>query len=153
MKSFQELLDDAEIVARDLLVRHGEIPQRVIGHKPDGSQVVLNVTPAPTAVGRHQQAMKVGDVLRERGVTSYVVMYEAWISDTENLGGDVSLPSEDPERVDAAVLEAHDALNRSIRYLRINRSGPAPTLIPMGQLRSEGTQPGGTYDGLLHEPQ
>ena len=111
--ALQALLDKAETMACDMLADRGEILPCVICHKADGESFIIAYDPAPTVMQRRFVALAIGKKLREANAAAYVVLHEVWIGDhpsREAAEGALvkGPPSKSPDRIDGALVEAHD---------------------------------------------
>ena len=159
--ALQTLLDKAETVACDMLADHGKVLPCVIGHKADGEDFVIAYDPAPTSMQRRFVALGIGKVLREQNATAYVVLHEVWILDSPSRqAAEAALakgsPSKQPDRIDGALIQAHNIAGMELRMFKIDRSGKKPSLVPF---HDPADDPGNAvknsssiWDGLLNDP-
>ena len=134
--TLQALLDKAESLACGMLTDHGKILPCVICHKADRESFIIVYDPAPTVMQRRFVALEIGKKLRETNAAAYVVLHEVWIGDhPSRQAAEAALvkgpPSKSPERIDGALIEAHDIASTEALMFKIDRSGKKPNLVPL----------------------
>ena len=159
--TLQALLAAAKTMACGMLADHGKILPCAICHKADGDSFIIAYDPAPTVMQRRFVALEIGKKLREANAAAYVVLHEVWIGDhPSRQAAEAALvkgpPSKSPERIDGALIEAHDIASTEALMFKIDRSGKKPNLVP---LYNPADDPGNAvtdrssiWDGLLDEP-
>ena len=152
MKDLKSLVAFAEKSARNIFKTLGTMPPCVFCRTADGNVFGIGWNTLPTAEQRRAAALAMGGMLREKDVVQYVVVTEAWTGWYKK-GEAFVAPSKAPDRGEAVFIEGYDAEgNEQLRVLSTDRSKRKPQLIV--DKNFEGTEQlgGGTYSGLLDEP-
>lgn len=149
MGTLKNLLIAGEKAAHEMIKELGQVPTHFLCETSDGGRLRVIFPSAPTAVERRRNAIEVGDRMRQEGVTAYAVIGEVWMAEHETKEELDVLPSQDPGRIEAVIVEAHDTHTKRYRVFRIDRSGEHPRLVRAKEFDEGNWHPGGTYDDLL----
>lgn len=143
------LLDAGEQLARLALDNDGQVPATLICARNNGETFLVGYDPPSTAYQERALVQQLGEWMRVQGVVRFVVVMECWMTEqNEGRGLPTVRPSQAADRMEALMLEAHDAMNCEPRLFRIDCSYQPPKLIPV-----EGIKPDisvGIWDRILN---
>ena len=139
--NLDDLLDEAQSRAEDMLRRHGRIFPLVLYIAADGNET--NVVPyGPPSKPIHVQVLArlIGNMIRKRGAVAYAVASE------------ISVGSPYPNRERHVGIQAHDAISRQTRFYVIQRATRSHRLIRYNGFYEVTWEHGDAWDNLLVDP-
>ncbi len=151
LNDLESMLDEAEAVVRDMLVKFSQVSPFLLCQPSDGEKFIVSYEAAPTLLESRMVALELGKKLREMRVARFVVVNEVWFTEA-GPGEPLRRPRHTSDGKEAVSLEAHDTTTVKLRMLLIEHADNRVELVHHKELQDVKPEPWGTWDDLLEAP-
>ena len=151
LNDLESMLDEAEVVVRDMLRKFSQVSPFLLCQPSDGEKFIVNFEAAPTLLESRMVALKLGKKLREMRVARFVVVNEVWVTEV-GPGEPLRRSMHASDGKEAVNLEARDTTTVKLRMLLIERADNRVDLVHHKEMLDVKPDLWGTWDYLLEAP-